>query len=309
MANRRSISVVVPTYNRARTIKRCVNSLLKQSLPPDEIIIVDDGSTDNTSSEVANIGDRRVKYLKLAKNAGAQAARNAGIKKASGQFIGFLDSDDEWLPDKLKLQVTELAKRGEDVIVHCPAWKHIEESNERVLFNIPPLDGDAYQALLAAPGPLFPSMLAKRESFFKIGLLDENVPSYQEWDTSIGLAKHFPFAFIDQPLVIYHIHTGEMISKDKLREAKGWQYVVDKHQDEILSNLGKTGLASHYHQIGMFYSEAGKHRQAKEFFYRAFVNEPLNPLRATVAGLSLVGEKAFRLGYQAYLAINRRSGL
>lgn len=305
MKQRLSVSVVIPLYNRAHTIKRCVDSVIKQSLPPDEIVLVDDGSTDKTEEVVAAIGDPRIRYVKLDRNCGAQAARNIGIKSASCDLISFIDSDDEWLPDKLRLEIAELAKRGEDHVVHCGAWEYLEHENKKVIFPIPKLDGDVYKTLLAAPGPVFPSLLAKRECFYKIGFLDEKVPSYQEWDTSISLAKYYKFAYVDEPLVVYHIHGGEMISKNKLRQAEGWRYVVEKHRNEMLRVSGRTILASHYHQIGMFYFSAGRYPQVKEFLTKAFLNDSLNPLRAGVAGLSLVGEGPFRLAYKSYEVVRR----
>lgn len=107
-----TVSVVIPAYNAQDYIGRAIDSVLAQTLPPDEIIVVDDGSTDNTARVVKSYGSK-VRYIHQ-ENAGASVARNAGIDAAAGPWIAFLDSDDEWLPEKLRLQ-TELLKRNPDL--------------------------------------------------------------------------------------------------------------------------------------------------------------------------------------------------
>lgn len=100
------VSVVIPTYNRAHVLNRAIRSVLGQTYQHFEIIVVDDGSTDNTEQVVKAIADDRVRYIRHETNKGtAAAARNTGIRQACGEFIGFVDSDDEWLPGKLQKQV------------------------------------------------------------------------------------------------------------------------------------------------------------------------------------------------------------
>jgi glycosyltransferase involved in cell wall biosynthesis len=99
------VSVIIPTYNRASTLARAIESVLKQTYGNLELIVVDDSSNDETSGVVSGIADERIKYIKFSKNKGVAAARNAGIKESCGDYIAFLDSDDQWLPDKLKLSL------------------------------------------------------------------------------------------------------------------------------------------------------------------------------------------------------------
>jgi glycosyltransferase involved in cell wall biosynthesis len=104
-----AVSVVIPTYNRASLLGRAIKSVLEQTYQDFEIIVVDDASTDNTEEVVRNLRDRRIRYLRHEKNRGGSAARNTGIRAAWGQYIAFQDSDDEWLPEKLKKQMEVLA--------------------------------------------------------------------------------------------------------------------------------------------------------------------------------------------------------
>lgn len=294
------ISVVIPTHNRAKTIRYCLESVLKQTFSQFEIIVVDDCSIDNTLEIVKSFRDDRIRLIQLPFNQGAQAARNMGIKNAVGNYIAFLDSDDVWLPEKLELQIMEISKRTNPCVVHCGAWVFIEEKNEKKIYNIVKLNGFVYKDLLTAPGPLYPCMLAPKECFERIGFLDENVPAYQEWDTSIALAKHYEFIFIDKPLMIYHLHSGETISKDKIREAEGWRYIVEKYKDEIVNNVGNKVLARHYSQIGMLYYKAGEFRRAKTYFCKSFHEDFKNPKIFVKVILGFSGENVFKTVVRVY---------
>lgn len=101
-----TVSVVIPTYNRAALLGRSIRSVLGQSYKDFELIVIDDGSTDETSHVVADFADPRIRYLPLPHNTGAGAARNAGVRVARGKFLAFQDSDDEWLPSKLAKQIS-----------------------------------------------------------------------------------------------------------------------------------------------------------------------------------------------------------
>jgi glycosyltransferase involved in cell wall biosynthesis len=279
----RKVSVIIPTFNRAFSLGRCIDSVLNQSYEDFEVIVVDDGSTDG-SCDVAQtyLQDSRVRYIKHETNKGAQAARNTGIKSASGDFVAFLDSDDEWVGEKLKIQMGKLAESNKPSVVHSSAWVVDEETNEKRICRAGALQGYVYESLLASAGPLFPCMLAPKFVFEKIGYLDENVPSHQEWDTSIALSKYCEFVFCSEPLAVYYIHTKETISKDKLRKAQGFAYIVHKYENEIIRILGKNALSRHFTKIGALYYSAGNLKEARTYLSKAFVTNPFVFLRAMI---------------------------
>lgn len=242
------ITVVIPTYNREKTIKYCLDSVLNQTFSPLEIIVVDDCSTDNTVEIVKNYPDSRIRCIVLESNSGAQVARNRGIKESRGKWIAFQDSDDEWVPSKLEKQVNVLKHFNYDpmIVVHTDAIWLKTSSGEQLQVQLPIVEGEnVYPTLLNAPGPLFPTILTSHQALEKINFLDEGVPSYQEWDTVIRLAKHCHFIFLPEPLFVYHLHEGETISKNKKREIIGYQYILDKFEDEIKRVCGQETWQNH----------------------------------------------------------------
>jgi glycosyltransferase involved in cell wall biosynthesis len=237
------ISVVIPAFNRGKTIAYCLNSVLVQTYENIEVIVVDDCSTDNTVEVARSYDDPRVRCIILERNSGAQAARNRGIREAAGDWIAFQDSDDEWLPDKLERQIKVLSRVGFDpyTVVHSNAIKYEYKNDTKRLWKLPVIEGESekiYSMLLASPGPVFPSLLASKSALERISYLDENVPSYQEWDTSIRLAKYCRFIHIQEPLFIYHLHNEDTISKDMKRDFLGYKTIINKHEADIKAYCG-----------------------------------------------------------------------
>ncbi len=243
-----SISVVIPAFNRDRTIKRCLDSILAQTLPPLEIIVVDDCSTDGTTDIVKSYDNALIRCIVLDNNSGAQAARNRGIREAKGDWIAFQDSDDEWMPEKLQIQVQALSRFDFDTlsVVHTGAITCNTTTGKVKKPRLPVVEGKhIYPYLLETPGPMFPGMLVSRQTLDMIGLLDEKVPAYQEWDTAIRLAMICRFIHLPEPLFVYYLHDSETISGDTKRDIEGYQYVVDKFRQDIVSECGPATYNDH----------------------------------------------------------------
>ena len=206
-----------------------------------EIIVIDDCSSDSTVDSVRSVVDHRIKLIILDKNSGAQAARNKGIKEAKGDWIAFQDSDDEWNPRKLECQVESLRQVNfaPMTVVHCNCWVDNHQARARTLREIPRIDGsNVFSKLLICSGPLFPGILTSKEALEKIGFLDENIPSHQEWDTSLRLAKYCRFIHLKEPLFTYYLHEGKTISKDRRKDLDGYQYIVSKFKKEVIQHCG-----------------------------------------------------------------------
>lgn len=236
------ISIVIPVFNREKTISYCLNSVLAQTYENIEVIVVDDCSIDNTVEVVKSHTDPRVRCIVLEKNSGAQAARNRGIREATGDWIAFQDSDDEWKPRKLEKQVEALAEVKYDpwTVVHSNALRYYSAKNTMELWEFPRLEGEnLYSTLLLSKSALFQAMFTSKIALEKIGYLDEQVPSFQEWDTSIRLSKYCRFIHIKEPLFIYHLHEDETISEDKRKNILGRQYIIEKFENDVKAFCGE----------------------------------------------------------------------
>lgn len=260
------ISAVIPVFNREKTIRRCIDSVLGQTYPVYEIIVVDDGSTDRTLSILKAEYYDCIKIVRQ-NHKGAQAARNAGIKAACGTYIALLDSDDEWLPDKLELQVQQLQKNPDAVICgeyyiqtdwekSIPAaYRKTRDREQKVktgsrkLSKVNGRSGFVYKWILKESFCHFDVLITSKANLEKIGYLDESVPSFHEWDTAIRLAEKFEFIYIKKPLFVYHLHDGETISKDRKRAIDGNEYICEKYKYEILSKIGKEELVRRYKEL------------------------------------------------------------
>lgn len=194
---RGSVSVIIPTWNRAELVERALHSVLAQSRPPEEIIVVDDGSTDETASAVQTYSNV---LFERRERGGVSAARNHGIRQARGEWLAFLDSDDEWLPNKLALQLEGLAA-SEQKICHTeeiwirngrrvnPRRRHTKQGGWIFRHCLP----------LCAMSPS--SIVIHRSVFDEVGLFDESLPACEDYDLWLRITARHPVLFLDQPLI------------------------------------------------------------------------------------------------------------
>jgi len=203
------VSVVIPTYNRAKLVVRAVDSVLRQTYPNCEIIVVDDGSEDNTRGALAPYKDR-IKYIYQA-NAVQASARNAGIRAAAGKWIAFLDSDDIWLPEKLSRQMEILTSSHAKVSYTNVIWNRGGEgasSNNQAgqqgynhggkVFDEP------FDLLFLEPSPkVLSTLVVERDTLCRIGCFDERLRHHEDVRVCLRLAFEASFAYIYEPLVLF----------------------------------------------------------------------------------------------------------
>ncbi len=289
-------SVVIPAYNRANTIERAINSVLHQTYQDFEVIVVDDGSKDNTAEIVRDLAskDHRIRYIHQ-ENQGAQVARNRGIMEAQYEWIAFLDSDDEWLPKKLELQFAILQQNqfAPMLVVHgdCIVKDILNAREER--WNFSKLVGkDVYARVLATGGTMFQGMITSKIALEMIGFLDAEVVAYQEWDTSIALAKFCKYVAAEEPVFVYYLHEGETISKDHVRDVEGYYFIIQKWKEDILLHCGIAGWNHHLNLLCERCIHFGFFERADFFYYerygrsmkvRDFVNSVKNMMQRVEA--------------------------
>lgn len=241
-------SVVVPSYNRAHLIERTINSVMNQTYQNFELIIVDDGSTDNTEEIVSTITDSRVYFVKQ-QNAGACSARNLGIYHSKGVYVSFLDSDDEWMPTMLEKQLDAF---NNDPLVGC-VYSNVDvrdHNNTNISYTNYTLTGDIYSAVLKQ-GYMAPTsaVSVKKSLLEKIGGFDVQLPASQDDDLCFKCAASARIALIEEPMVIFHIDSDQSearISNNNKRVAMGWWLLWNKYESEVLQQCGKKVLRFHY---------------------------------------------------------------
>ena len=218
-----AVSVVIPTYNRAHMLSRAVLSVIRQTSKDWELLIIDDGSTDTTEQVVQSFSDLRIRYVRHESNRGAQAARNTGIRMALGEYIAFLDSDDEWHRTKLERQLNAflLDDVGDLGVVLCDATVADDDATgKNVVIPVrgKPIRGWVYEDLLARrlKGPKTSRILVRRSAVTAEHLFDESLPASQDTDFLIRLAANYRFDYISEPLVIVHYHSEPRVSNNEL---------------------------------------------------------------------------------------------
>lgn len=224
------VSVVIPAYNRPAMLRRAVASALAQTHDDLEVLVVDDGSEDDLAAALADIADPRLCVMRHKVNRGASAARNTGIAHATAPFVAFLDSDDEWLPRMVERQLRRFrSAAAETVLVYAGVRQVPPRRPPRAQYP----RGDLAQALLVRNLIGGTScVMARRDALMAIGGFDESLPSAQDWDLYIRLARLGPVEAVDEPLVVYYRH-AESITGSARSTVAGQRRLRHKHAAAI----------------------------------------------------------------------------
>lgn len=207
------ISVVIPVYNQAQFVRAAVDSVLSQTDPPGEIIVVNDGSTDGTAPELARYeNDPRVRVLQQ-ENRGVAAARNAGAALATGGLLAFLDADDIWLPEKLARQRERWISETDLGLIHVGVLE-VDENGEALAERLDGLEGKVALDLLLFKRPVIlgggSGMLIPANVFNELGGFDEQLSTSADWDLFYRIAARHPVGFVPEILLHYRIHGANM---------------------------------------------------------------------------------------------------
>lgn len=268
------VSVIIPTYNRAKVLGRAIKSVLNQTYGKFELLIIDDGSVDNTKEIVEEFSDSRTFYFKHGENLGQNAALNTGLNIAKGEYISFLDSDDEWLPLMLEKQVKEFEQNRNLGVVYTWAGIPQEDGSLKPTMEFS-LSGEIYkEALVQGYVSHMITVMVKRKFFDKIGLFDTQFTNCQDDDICLRLAKEYRFGLIPEILAIIHMDGGANLTRDSKRLAEGWWRLFSKHESEIIRVCGNKTMAKHYMKSGNLFLQARQFESARRSFYRAYRLSP-----------------------------------
>jgi glycosyltransferase involved in cell wall biosynthesis len=244
MSGQITFSVIIPTYNRCYIVWRAILSVLNQTHPWFELLIIDDASTDDTEKLVKQFSDPRVKYFKLKKNKGPATARNFGLKKAKGKYIAYLDSDNEWHKDYLESVLNAFKRYPNKVLIFCKKNYRLEVIDEKGrLINL----RDEFtghrkyfdlKRLWQRKIIIDTNTLAhKKEIIRKIGGWDQNLDFWEDFEFTLRASRHYPkgFLYINRALVDYK---QTLDFRNKLKAIKKWEaaerYIYNKHKDHPL---------------------------------------------------------------------------
>ncbi|TMK77507.1 MAG: glycosyltransferase family 2 protein [Actinobacteria bacterium] len=242
MGQRPSVSVVITTYNQASYIGAALESVFAQTLPPDEVIVVDDGSMDDTPGRIAPYRDRLV-YIRQA-NQGIAASRNAAIRQAQGELLAFLDGDDIWDPEKLACQVAAAVAHPRAGLIAVNGVQFSDTGLTRESLFPPPIaslfrDGeecvslDSYRTFLRGNvvGTTSQVMIPAR-TFETVGLSDPSLALVSDWDLYLRIAEEYPVTFVARRLTRWRFHEGSASGPAKMRELRWGEdgvYMLAKH--------------------------------------------------------------------------------
>lgn len=248
------ISVIIPTYNREKTIKRAVDSVLNQTYNNLEVIIVDDCSIDNTKELVDSWNNDKVKYFKLEKNSGACAARNKGIELATGEYIAFQDSDDEWFPDKLEKQMKLLKNTNTEVTFCAFEFITLDGKNNK---KVPEFDVNNIENMtkeLLNQNFISTQTLLGKKSVFISNQFDKTLPRFQDWDLAIRLSKKYKISYLDEILVNLYVQ-NDSITMNKQKGYEAFKILYDKYHEDIEEDINikykfKTNIATLLFNMG-----------------------------------------------------------
>jgi glycosyltransferase involved in cell wall biosynthesis len=312
-------TVVIPTYNRADVLQRAMDSVLGQTVRDLELVVVDDGSTDDTQGVVESYDDDRVRYVAHETNRGANVARNTGIEAAAGQYVAFLDSDDEWHPRKLEAQLERLHSPGSEWAgAYCDTTTQAEGASGRFQRRVADLlaaadeerttEGSerlADEILADNVQPAAGSTLVVETGVARsVGGFDEELDRFQDPEFVLRILEEGPLAYVEEPLVIRH-DTGSP-SPDDIRAADE-QYLA-KHA-EAVERAEARGLdvrGAHALVLAKAYLSAGQFGASLHHLIRADV--PLRHLPGLLWTIGIgarrrVGDRSLALGVAALVAV------
>ena len=290
------VSVVLPSFNRERCIGRAARSVLAQSYQKLELIIVDDGSTDNTAEVMKEIADNRVSYVRHDNNRGAAAARNTGILHARGELLAFQDSDDEWLLDKLTRQVEALSLAGDSIgAVFGGKILYGKDASgrygDRLTSHIPlenqtDLSGRITKPLMARNFISPQTLLMRRYIAVELGGFDERLPCNEDWDFMLRLSLVTKILCVSRPVVVAYI-SDDSLSLRRHSNVFSQLVVVRKFRSQFDAN--PRIYARHLFRLGFNLSRMGKSKSGKLLVVKALAIDPWS-LRHWIGFLAVLFE-------------------
>lgn len=307
--NNPKVSVIIPIYNRADILPRTIKSVLNQTFKDFELIIVDDGSLDNTKEVVEEFQrkDPRIRYI-WQENSGAPARpKNTGIKNAKGKYIAFLDHDDEWLPQKLEKQIKLFENSKTNIgFVGCNTLVLDEEKEKFLKPRLMLKDLNSVFKELLKGNFIFTSssVVVKKEILDKIGFFDENLKQADDWDMWLRIAKKYKFNFVPEFLIKYYVYkSGITVNMSFEKEVRELEYIFIKHRNELWKYPNIYSI--HLRQLASRYCAAGFLKKGRSFYIQSIKSNFKNLKSYLYLILSFLGKRIFRKLFYFRKSLNK----
>jgi glycosyltransferase involved in cell wall biosynthesis len=284
MPARTSVSVVIPAFNSANYLRAAVDSALNQTVLPLEVLVINDGSSDNTQDVIKEYGSSIRGFYQ--RNSGPAVARNRGIAEAKGDFIAFLDADDTWTPDKIETQINYLEYHKNVNIVHT-AYFNVNMLSDNLIASSKIRDeftGNCYREFFFRNGVQMSSVVVLKECLIKVGGFDQNIrrASTEDYDLWFRIARDYEFGYVRRPLVYYRHHDANA-TRVAIAIREGELYVLNKalHADpQLVKLVGKREVRNRLHElhfeIGYRYHDSRNSARARKSFIEAIRLHPRN---------------------------------
>ena len=285
-----TVSVVIPTHDRGRVVVEAIESALAQTHPPLEVIVVDDGSTDETAERVGRLRDARVRYLRRP-HAGVSAARNAGIAAATGDLVAFLDSDDLWKPDKVEAEITALARYPSaggvfsdlekvDGATFVPSFMRRTRVFSRLLAERAYREGlllsaRALSLCLLQEVPIkTPALTVRRSALGRVGGFNEAWTSSEDWEFLLRFARRESLVYVDRPLAVIRISADSLHRRDQERgELMMLRLLASERRrvsDPEARRAATIGIVERAKHLSWYYRDRGRRLAAARTCLHAF---------------------------------------
>ena len=226
-----SIAVIIPTYNRSHTLRRALDSVNNQTVRPSEICVVDDGSTDETE-QLLSRHYPQVNYV-YQSNAGVSSARNAGVALTRGHWLAFLDSDDEWMPNKLERQLQEINGNDTFPLVHCDEIWIRNGVRVNAMHKHQKAGGEIFERCLPLCVISPSAVMIKRHLFEEVGGFDESLPACEDYDLWLRICSRHPVLYIEEALLRKYGGHDDQLSRQ--------HWGMDRFRVKALVTLLNTG--------------------------------------------------------------------
>lgn len=298
-----TVSVVIPAYNRAALLPRALRSVARQTYADYELIVVDDGSTDETPAvveEFARTSPVKPTYIRVDRNQGGAAARNAGVRAAQGRYIALLDADDEWRPEKLARQTVFFDQQPADVGLVTTSYGMADATGVvRAEYPAKPQSGDLSAAIIPALEGryevvgVFSTLMFRAAVFDRVGGLDETLPCWHDTDFYLRASQHFQFAFLADALTVKY-DPPDAISAKWTVQGPGVRRFWDKYKDRYGARPAfRRRIAHHQHGLGMQACLAGHVVEGRRLFRESLAVDPRQWRSAVHLGLASAGARAY----------------